>query len=211
MDGHWQYNPAFYGEIEDLFQAHNPALIVLMLEGGECARSGFHWPAEPFDFCLPGESLRPVQGLGGIIPYDLMRENARSKHYLLTSEFLAKIALSRQAPWVSISPPPVVGDDAFLIRMLLRQPLIRDEVRASGVPPAEWRRKMWVLLTSLMREMYESHDAPFLLPPAGTIDKDGFLAPEFYHDALHGNRHYGALVLRQIDEVLAQVTERETV
>jgi hypothetical protein len=208
INGEQRYNPDLEAEIGELLQTVQPDLIVLMLEGGESARSGFQWPAVPFDFCLPGEPYRPVPGPGDIVPYDLLREFARAK-YRLTSEFLARIGRSRQVPWISIAPPPVVGDDEFLTRMLLKNELIRDEVRASGLPPAIWRRKMRTVLISAMREMYESHGAPFMDAPAGTYDKDGFLLPEFYHDAMHANRHYGALISRQIDGAL--VTHGETV
>lgn len=101
---------------------------------------------------------------------------------------------------VHIIPPPPKADNAHIERHH-ESLFAKDGLTSRGVSPPELRLKFWNLQTRVLEQLCAEIGVEVMMPPARTVDEDGFLRPEFYaNDATHGNWRYGERVLREIEK-----------
>lgn len=201
IDGKVTYNPVIAPEIEQLLAREQPDLIVLMIEGQQTAIIGFTHPAQPYDFALPGQPFEPAWD-AEVIPYHVALTVA-TRRFGHIGEFLRRIKPMFPCPVVALAPPPVIGENVTVLSMLDRHDAIREAMRKHGVPPPLWRWKIWRLHVTALAHIYQRNEIPFHEPPAAAFQDGRFLQPALVSDPFHGNPHYGAMLLRQIDDLLA--------
>jgi hypothetical protein len=117
-----------------------------------------------------------------------------------------EISAASRGPVHLLSSPPPKADNEFIFSRLTRQKkrAYRGKVVCDvGVERPVSRLKLWRLETSLISSWAEAEGMSFVPPPSEAFDADGFLAEEFYgDDATHANARYGALVVKQISEII---------
>jgi hypothetical protein len=154
----------------------------------------------PFDFILPGLEHLPLIEGARIVPFDAMRELSireldRFHRYMLC----VRVTAARRI--FHVGQPPILEDDAVVLGDVPRDRMLAFFPDGTAVSPATLRWKLWRLTSDLTREFCEENDIHFLDCPAESMDERGFLRPQYYQEAFHGNAAYGALVLEQIKAV----------
>lgn len=149
---------------------------------------------EPFDFVLPADPDLPIDKSATHLPVAAI-ESAMMRQL---QEYLDIIGLVRQVATGRVfhfEPPPPFKDNA---RLVADVPWAFFPDLTTQVSPPSLRYKFWRLASQLVRDYCMSHDVEFVQIPLSVIDRDGYLRPEYYGDAMHVNQAYGHLVLDQI-------------
>jgi hypothetical protein len=69
------------------------------------------------------------------------------------------------------------------------------------ISPRHVRYKVWRLHSEIVAGVCADNDIGYVGHPPQAVDAEGFLRPEFSRDGIHANSQYGALQLRQMQEV----------
>jgi hypothetical protein len=152
----------------------------------------------PFDFVLPERPDLPIGEGAEVLPFAAVRDAIAAP----LQEYLDIIALVRRTATGRVfhidAPPPLEDGDRVLqdVPWMFFQNLTRE------VAPATVRWKCWRVHSALVAAFCAAHGVEVLAAPAASMDGSGYLRPEFYKDAMHVQETYGALVLRQMKEVL---------
>ena len=118
--------------------------------------------------------------------------------------FIAHVCSQTNAVVMVPSAPPAI-DDVLAIPGGTSSPELDEMVRELGVAPAALRRKFWKVCEEIFKETCERHGATFIPVPGETINESGFRRRKYWgSDWLHANAEYGELVLRQVDNLVAQ-------
>jgi hypothetical protein len=115
--------------------------------------------------------------------------------------YMLRVRLTAARRIFHVAQPPVLENDAVVLADVLRNRRPAFFPAGTSVSPAMLRWKLWRLTSDLTREFCEENDIHFLDCPAESMDERGFLRPQYYQEAFHGNAAYGALVLEQIKAV----------
>ena len=203
LDGVWRYNPVIDDEISEFLAHERPMLTVLMLEGQHASGSGFVPPVRPYDFHVPGEPYQRACE-GELVPYGMALE-ATAALYTHVDAFVGRIKPSLGVNTIALSPPPPIGDNQRLRGLIAEanEQLRQIGYEAGELPSPLWRAKTWRLHVTALGMLHARHGIAFLPPPAAALIPGGFIAQALISDAFHGNQAYGALLLRQIEGVLA--------
>lgn len=158
-----------------------------------------------FDFLIDSEDL----------PSDV--ERAWIPHRALAGAFEQNFALAKSvrdikanssSPVYLLSAPPPKRNNQFILDCLLRQKKQSyrgKTIREVGVQLPESRLKLWLLEARLAAAWASQRGMHFVPAPDQALDADGFLAEQFYYDdATHANAAYGALVIRQICDIIGE-------
>jgi hypothetical protein len=123
----------------------------------------------------------------------LVRESLKA-HYANWARGLALACDGLPLPVRLVSPPPPYRSGSAIVQgMALKRGLPKNKMpqpMAEGV-----RLKVWKLSCETLQELAADIGLPYMPPPPGTTDDDGFLAPECYGDGFHANERYGKRVL----------------
>lgn len=149
---------------------------------------------EPFDFVLPEQPDLPMDPAATVLPVAavIAAIMARQQEYL---DIIGLVRRTARGRVYHLEPPPPLRDSG---KILADVPWMFFENLTSEVSPAPLRYKLWRLATRVVRDYCELHDVGFVAFPHEAADTSGYLRPEYYGDAMHVNRAYGALVLEQI-------------
>jgi hypothetical protein len=168
---------------------------VFSLIGGNHA-VGIHRHPVPFDFVLAEAPDLPVQQDAQLIPLDAMRVVVERSVAAALRTLEDVVALARGPVYHFESPPPTSE------RYLARKPGGRG--RGLFPSPAKFvRYKLWRLHSEIVRRHAEQCGVQFVPHPPEAVDEDGFLLPELTANVTHGNAEYGALVVRQMEALVA--------
>jgi len=200
LDGEWRYHPECEKELCALISSTGPDLVVSMLQGERATAAGLIAPEHPFEFHFPGEE-KAFGPEAEIVPFDMLIEVCRWEHGLI-GELLDRMRGHVRLPSVALSPPPPIGDDAFIVASNIRHADIGRYLRERGLPPKRWRYRVWKLHTLALRTIYWERGVAFADPPVGAQGEDGCLLREFWSDPFHANARYGHLLLGQIQSFL---------
>ncbi|MBY0239727.1 MAG: hypothetical protein K2X55_10485 [Burkholderiaceae bacterium] len=157
---------------------------------------------KPFDFVLPEMPDMALEDGAEILPYEYMLE---VMHENCEPNLAVLRALRRalKGPITHIESPPAIGDNDYCQNNL--PPVFSTEYyKAFTVANPGFRKKMWRVHSEVFRRECARIGVDFLPCPVQSMDAQGFLRPEYYSDPLHGNGLYGELVLKQIEDRLAQ-------
>jgi hypothetical protein len=155
----------------------------------------------PFSFFEPG-STAPIEADVAVIPYRALEANFAKGIRNRDGTSLTALRKATKARVIHLLAPPPKRDNAHILRH--HESRFADEnIAGLGVSSPELRLKFWNLQSRILQEVCQELDIEVLGPPAGALDEDGFLAPEFYaSDATHANVAYGELVLAQAEALL---------
>jgi hypothetical protein len=159
----------------------------------------------PFDFVLPREPSLPLRGDGELVPVAIVR--AAIEQFIRPR--LAELATLRQIAPSGVlfhleSPPPIPSGEHVARHPGIFREQIEQEAR---VAPRLLRYKLWRVHGELFEDACRDHDVTVIPAPAATRDPEGFLGEPFWNpDPTHGNVAYGEQVLRQIIDVLGEMS-----
>ena len=190
-----------FDEILEIANELGPEDVVVSAAGGNqhAIFSTIQHP-EPFDFVMPGEAAVDLTGAATIVPYrtiyeafaEPIRKGFEKSFRMLRKRTGARIAC--------LMAPPPKRDNAF-IEQYHDTRFANEGISSFGVSPPELRMKFWRLQIRVLEELCAQLGVDALMPPEGTRDEHGFLAPPFYaNDATHANARYGELVVQQLVE-----------
>lgn len=183
----------------------SPTDIVLSAIGGNqhAVFSTIQHPV-PFSFFEPGNSA-PLEADAAVIPYRALESNFAKGIRNRDGESLKALRDATRARVVHLLAPPPKRDNAHILRHHESR-FAEENIADLGVSSPELRLKFWKLQRRVLEEVCADYDIEVLGPPPGSIDPDGFLAPDYYaSDATHANVAYGELILAQIEESFVAV------
>lgn len=180
-----------------------PTDIVLSAIGGNqhAVFSTIQHPV-PFSFFEPGGSAT-LEADVAVIPYRALEANFAKGIRNRDGASLKALRDATRARVIHLLAPPPKRDNTHILRHHESR-FSEENITDLGVSPPELRLKFWNLQRRVLEEICGGFGIEVLGPPAGALDDDGFLAPEFYaSDATHANVAYGELILSQIEGSLA--------
>lgn len=174
-----------------------PPFLIASISGNEYQFIGHVEHPRHFDFALPGRPDLAVRSGVEIIAPSLMRKTFER----WMEQPLAVMSALREATRLPIvflqSPPPVASADYIRANAGPFQQAIQD----SGVAPSNLRMKLWLLQSSIYRQRSEDLGCRYLEVPSEVVDGAGFLLESAsWPDSVHGNRVYGASIIKWIDQ-----------
>jgi hypothetical protein len=185
-------NPAWVEALQQ--HLDSPGAVVFMcVQGSEWWQWSLTPGPRPFDFIDPFvDDNAPL--IGELIPYDIFMAKARATFSFIG--FAAGVVRSvRSVPLAQFAPPPPVRDLAPLVAT---RPELTKVVQDHGIAPASFRLKVWRACSRAMADVCAEHGVDFMPAPPEGIDPDGYLAPEFISDAVHGNHDWGLLQFQRV-------------
>lgn len=164
--------------------------IAMSLLGNLSNAVGLAVHDQPFYVMVDGE-----EGDGEMITRGAMRDLFESRIRPTSRRFL-RLRQSTPAPIYHLATPPPKGDQERL------QALLKNHGRKVNRPAQ--RLALWQIEMEVVRDLCAEWGVEFIEPPAASRDSHGFLRPEYYAaDITHANAAYGELVLRQLEELVA--------
>lgn len=201
IDGQgWHYHPEIAGDLSDLIDTLRPDAVVVMLQGEQAASAALLAPVRPFDFFFPDEADHVPAPDAGIIPFNLMLAATRAI-YTLPGELIDQLRSKLPTVTVALSPPPIIGDQDYILSNDIRHAGISEHIEQYGLPPTPWRVRVWKLHTTALRRLYAERGIAFIDPPPAAVDDEGCLKADLRVDVFHANATYGAMLLRQIGDL----------
>lgn len=118
---------------------------------------------------------------------------------------ILKMKSVSKAPVYLLSTPPPKQSNEFIMSRVLAQKKVHNGQRVAEVEVErpEIRLKLWQLEAGLLERWAKRGGMHYVPAPPEAFDDNGFLGREFYNDATHANAQYGALVVRQIEAIIA--------
>ena len=190
-----------FDEILEIANDLGPQDVVVSAAGGNqhAIFSTIQHP-EPFDFVMPGDTEIDLTNSATLVPYRTIYESFAEpirKGFEKSFKALRKRTSARIA---CLMAPPPKKDNAF-IEQYHDTRFAKEGISSFGVSPPELRMKFWRLQIRVLEELCSELGVDALMPPEGTRDEHGFLAPSFYaNDATHANARYGEIVIQQLVE-----------
>lgn len=151
----------------------------------------------PWDFISPAFANAEVAVGYELIPFDAVKATlgALMQEYLM---MMVELGHAARRGVYQIEPPPPYADAARIAPHIYwtLYPGMRQEIS-----PAAFRLKLWSLQSQILREHCRANGITFVPHPPAAATLDGFMADKYFFDGAHANRAYGALVLRQMQEI----------
>lgn len=192
FDPEQRRNKVLRSEIADLFQ---PKRIFCTFGGSEHSVLGLLESPVKFDFMTPNNpSVDPSRKLvlEGLVRETLLRAMTNALNNARELRRLYECPITHLC-----TPPPFreLGAQSVL-------PRVFHDRLALGISPPPIRKKLHELHSDVARASQAALGIGFLGAPAGCMDADGYLLPQYWsNDPTHGNLQYGALVIEQILEM----------
>jgi hypothetical protein len=189
-------NPVLTPELQQRIRDF-PGTVFSFMGGSAHVVVGLLSHPRRFDFVLPQAPSLPLDPRAEIIPVDAVRAVLlqQAEPYLKMMRHVRSLTRRRL---VHVEPPAPCGDEQRM-RPNIPWPLFPGMLRE--IAPRPVRYKLWRLHSDIVAGFCADQDIAFAGYPRASVDEDGFLLPEFFHDGIHANGKYGALLLRQMQEV----------
>jgi len=141
-----------------------------------------------------------------VLPFQAVKEVMRSRMGE-DLRFLRKLTgiFPRPALVLQVPPPVQLSDTVPNLPGLETQPyspgrLYRKLVLRYGVESSSHRYAVWRLQSEIQEEVCKDEGLDFFQVPGTTLDSEGFLKEQYSGDPTHGNKHYGELILQQLEQ-----------
>ena len=185
-------------EIERLVVPDSRLYLVSMIGGNAHNVLGLIRSDVPFDFILPEAPQLPLDAGAQLVPYTAMRAVLEQR---MQNDRNTLEALRRLYPGVLLhmeSPPPPRDDEYVAGALEDFRTLFPD----GDVVSATLRYKLWRLHSSIVERYCHELGIIFVQAPIEARDAEGYLAPQAYGNATHGNAWYGSRLLGQMEAIV---------
>jgi hypothetical protein len=174
-------------------------VVLSMIGGNQHAVFSTVQHPQPFDFFAPGQAASAGELAGEIVPYRALEHAFVNGLERGDAQSLTALRKATVARVVHIIPPPPKHDNAH-IQQYHESHFANDGLASRGVSPPELRLKFWNLQTRVLESLCSALGIEVMMPPARTVDENGFLRREYYaQDATHANWRYGERLLREVE------------
>jgi hypothetical protein len=159
--------------------------------------AGLFVHSRPYDFVLPEQQNLPLSERAELVPYDAVYASmqARTRPNLKT---MGAIRVATRGRMFHMESPPIYSNEVAPTNIPGWMPDLKEY---PPISPVWLRYKLWRVHSGIVRAYCREADIAFIPHPPEAADAQGLLAAEFYGATAHANREYGALVLRQIQEL----------
>lgn len=193
-------NPAVMAQLDKAGAFKDDADVISIVGGNAHNIVGLLRHDRPFGIVLPGSigdqaTLPPATE---VIAYEMMIRHfqCRNKKYTDFLRLLRPLVKGRL--WHVESPPPC-PDEEFINNNI--DTYFKDRV-SLGLNAAHLRHRLWRCHSDMIRRNCEELGISFIPAPPDTMDTDGFLLPEGWGNATHGNNWYGLRTLDHIKHIV---------
>lgn len=199
MKGETEIGDTSFEQFLELVRPLKSTDVVLSAIGGNsyAVFSTIQHP-DRFDFVDPNGASE-LDSSAGVIPYRILEGYFSEAIGARDGKSLERLRQATKARVVHVIPPPPKGDNDFITQY--HESVFRNEgIVSHGVSSPSLRLKFWLLQTRVLTKLCADRDVEVLMPPPAAIDREGFLAPDYYaKDATHANPEYGELLLQEIE------------
>jgi hypothetical protein len=147
----------------------------------------FHLPERPDLVLLPGRQVLPLAVVEKLVAHQLEKSRAI---------LMAIRATQPELRVVNVVCPPTIRTERWDPGPAVTNP---EQVEMT---PLSVRLKVYLVYERLLRQACAECGIESLAPPPETVSEQGTLRDEFAGDSVHGNKHYGELVVRQMKALL---------
>jgi hypothetical protein len=180
-------------------------VVVSLLGGNQHAVVGLIQHPIPFDILEPETTLDQLPPEIHCVPTRVMEDYFDKGLRGRDGTKLQALSARVHSRLYHVSPPPPKEDTAHILRRP-ESAFAQRKIHERGVSPAGLRLRLWELQNRIMRRLCAEWGIGFVPVPDTTLTPNGFLKPEYYaRDATHANLHYGELVLKQLEQLAAEV------
>ena len=177
-------------------------VLVSVIGGNQHAVFSTIQHPQPFDFMLPGDVAAPAEG-AELVPFHALHGYFQLGLRKGDGETIAAFRKATSARMIHLLAPPPKRQNEW-IEQHHDSWFVAEGLTRQGVSTPELRLKFWHLQNRVMEEICAELGVEVLGPPHRSSEADGFLErPCYAGDATHANRHYGELVLQQIEAILS--------
>ncbi|GAA0746533.1 hypothetical protein LRH25_12005 [Ideonella azotifigens] len=177
-------------------------VLFTFIHGEEHIHLALREQPQPLDFWLPERpDLAPLPGRQ-IVPLYVIELQVAAQIAKAQAILLAIRAMQPSMPVFNVVCPPTIPGERWDPGPGVVDP------EAVDMSPLSVRLKYYLVYARQIRESARACGINSLLPPAEAMDPQGYLAAEFAGDSVHGNKRYGALVLRQMAEIAEKTGQR---
>ncbi len=178
---------------------HQTKRVFTFCGGGTPAVLGLVQHPQRFDFVLPDDDELPFDAAAIPLPFAAVRATmARRirKHWRI----LRQIVELTSARLIQVESPPPPMDEDFVTRAAVTK-YDDSDVKDFGISSPYLRYKFWKLHSNLFEEFCTKAGIGYFKNPPEVFDEAGFLAEPYWGDYVHANAHYGAVILRHLEEL----------
>lgn len=180
-------------EIDGIVAADQPDLILAPIVGAESFALAFSDADRPFDYhSAYGAVAASVAGVE-VVPANLVLGRLRETVPYIA--LAAELARTSGRPVFYPLPPPPTADHAHLLKGLPDEMAAR--FTATNLPTLALRHKLWRDHSTIITDACVPNGVPVIATPPEAVDDDGCLQSNLMADAVHGNAHYGRLVIQE--------------
>jgi hypothetical protein len=188
--------PEFAPALQQRIRGYPGPVFSFIGGGGPIAISLLAHPRR-FDVVLPQAPSLPLDPAAEILPVDAVRTILRRKIQPFLDLLLHVRSLAPHRLVHMESPPPCADAQPALAHI----PWALFPGMTQEISRRHLRYKIWRLHSDLVAGVCAEHGVDYLAHPPQAVDDEGFLRAEFSIDGIHANASYGALQLRQMQEV----------
>jgi hypothetical protein len=186
-------------EFLEIVRPLGPQDVVLsMIGGNQHAVFSTIQHADPFDFMDP-DGRDATDPKASLIPYRVLADSFEKGIRNGDGRSIEALRKATSARVVHVIPPPPKEDNEFIAQF--HETFFASEgISSRGVSSPALRLKFWKLQTRVLEQLCRDIGVEVAMPPSKALDRQGFLARDFYaNDATHANHHYGELLLRDVE------------
>jgi hypothetical protein len=184
-------------ELVQEIRARLVAPVFSLVGGAVHLDIGLFVHSRPYDFVWPERQDLPLNNGVELVPYDAIHAamQARTRPYL---EIMGAIRAATQGPMFHMESPPTYADEIVPPNCPESWTYFREN---PSISPVWLRYKLWRMHSGIVQAYCTQADITFVPHPPEAVDAQGLLVAEFHGLIAHANQAYGALLLRQMQEL----------
>ncbi len=188
--------PGFQALLASMDAADGQNSLFVFIHGEEHIQLALRERPDPYDFDLPERPDLMMLPGRQVLPLAVIEQLVAEQLEKTRAILMAIRAAQARLRVINVVCPPTIRTEHW-------DPGpggVRDESMA--LTPPSVRLKVYQLYERQLRQAATGWRIENLLPPAETVNELGYLRDEFAADSVHGNRHYGELVVQQMNALL---------
>ncbi|HEY5799195.1 MAG TPA: hypothetical protein VIT92_03195 [Burkholderiaceae bacterium] len=154
---------------------------------------------EAFDFHLPFRPDLPIIPGRPIIPFEVVWQQLWGMLGNMANILLSTRLTLGGTRIVNVIHPPVISDAQAKVDTRIME----KNYPGAEISPLSVRLKYYLMYVKMMDMICSQAQIANMMPPPAAIGPDGALLDEYAADVVHGNKLYGALVAKQMSDLIA--------